>query len=211
MTELSIHDTADQPQTGQRRDRTADRLRAYELYLNSTLSGDRRSLRAIAQELGVPNQVVSKWKLEDKWESRVSEALETTTALAESTSQVIKRFVRRGLISGLKEVERILSIDLSKAKYVTADDKIKALRALAEIAIKLDAIAQGAGPGSGSSSTKPMGFKDDVNDDAIRLEPTGTQPERSQELGDQSQDGRDGSDAGGKHESDPDATSGDGK
>jgi hypothetical protein len=211
MTELSIHDTADQPQIGHRRDRTADRLRAYELYLNSTLSGDRRSLRAIAQELGVPNQHVSKWKLEDKWESRVSEALETTTALAESTSQVIKRFVRRGLISGLKEVERIINVDLSKAKYVTADDKIKALRALAEIAIKLDAIAQGAGPGSGSSSTKPMGFKDDV-DDGLQLDDSATQPVGSQKLGDQpdSKVGN-GRDSGGQHEPDPVSDTGNGK
>jgi predicted transcriptional regulator len=196
MTELSIHDpTAPGEKRSYGVDRTADRLRAYELYLNSTLTGDRRSLRAIAQELGVNVTQVSNWKTQDKWIARVDEALETTTALAESTSQVIKRLVRRGLISGLKEVEKIINADLKQNTKVTADDKIKALRALAEISIKLDAIAQGAGPGQGMKQA-PIGFKDDL-DDGLQLEQK-SQPLGSQELGDRSKGPteRDGSDAG---------------
>jgi transposase-like protein len=210
MTELSIHDPA-LGESNRKRDRTDDRIRAYKLFLNSTLTGDRRSLRSIAQELGVNISQISFWKSQDKWVSRVDEALEATTALAESTSQVIKRLVRRGLISGLKEIERIITADLKQNTKVTADDKIKALRALAEISIKLDAIAQGAGPGASGSSTKPMGFKDDLTD-GLQLDDSATQPVGSQKLGDQpdSKVGN-GRDSGGKHESDPVSDTGNGK
>jgi predicted transcriptional regulator len=201
MTEQSIHDPALGRVKFPGQDRTADRLRAYELYLNSTLSGDRRSIRSIAQELGVNVTQVSAWKTQDRWTPRIDEALETTTALAESTSQVIKRLVRRGLISGLREIEKIINADLTKNHKVTADDKIKALRALAEISIKLDAIAQGAGPGASGGMHKPMGFKDDL-EDGLQLDAKAPQPVGSQELGSQpGPEERDGSAAGGLDES----------
>lgn len=211
MTELTIHDPENKRVKSRGGvDRTADRLRAYELYLNSTLSGDRRSLRAIAQELGASVSQVSNWKAEDKWQTRVDEALETTTALAESTSQVIKRLVRRGLISGLREIERIIAVDLNKTGKVTADDKIKALRALAEIAIKLDAIAQGATIGVGGKNNTPVGFKDDL-EDGLQLDGTTALPERPQELGDRPEVAteRDGGSAG-RNESDTFTDSGNG-
>lgn len=134
----------------------ADRIKAWELYLEATTGGKYRSLRSIASDLGVSAMTVGRWKEVDKWDEKLKKILAQTAGTAESTSNAIKRRVRRGLLDGLDELQA-----LATDEKVSARDRIAAIKAISEIALKIDAVTAGAF-GKEGAAQKPVDFNDDL-------------------------------------------------
>lgn len=134
--------------------KTDERKKAFEIYCTATAEGRRRSFRSIAQELGVHINTVINWKNDDEWEKRLGRILDQSATTTETLSQAIKRRVRSGLLDGLDELAKIATEGKKDA------DKIAAVRALGDIAMKLEAISSGAG-GGGKTEDLPS-FKDDL-------------------------------------------------
>lgn len=132
----------------------AERLKAYELYLNANLQGKRRSMRSIALELGVNPTTVTRWAEMDGWSQKVHAALLQTTQAAEATQNALKRLVRRGLLDGLTELHRIAT------KADRESDRIGAVRAMVDIALRIDAVTAAAG--GGKDEQQPANFSDDL-------------------------------------------------
>lgn len=113
----------------------AERLKAFELFLKAGEEGKRVSFRSISQKLGIHEQTIRRWARVDKWQERLAKNLGETAGIAEASSNVIKRRLRIALLTGLEELEQIV---------MGADkdsDKIAAVRALAEIAERTDALS----------------------------------------------------------------------
>lgn len=133
-----------------------DRLKAWELYLEASTGGKYRSLRNIASELGVSQPTIARWKEVDKWDEQIKKTLAQTAGTAESTSQAIKRRVRRGLLDGLDELQNIAT-DTNLAPK----DRIEAIKAISAIALKIDAVTAGAF-GKDSANTNVPEFSDEL-------------------------------------------------
>lgn len=113
----------------------AERLKAFEEYLKAGEMGKRVSFRSIAQKLGIHEATIRRWARVDKWQERLAKNLGESAGIAEASSNVIKRRLRIALLSGLQELEQIV---------MGADkdsDRIAAVRALAEIAERTDALS----------------------------------------------------------------------
>ena len=133
-----------------------DRLKAWELYLEASNGGKFRSLRNIASEIGVSSVTIARWKEVDKWDEKLKKILVQTAGTAESTSQAIKRRVRRGLLDGLDELQA-MATDTTLAPK----DRIDAIKAISAIALKIDAVTSGAFGKEGGTTNVPD-FSDDL-------------------------------------------------
>lgn len=142
-----------------------DRIKAFELYLSSSLSGKYTSMRAIASQLGISSMTVARWRDVDKWDERIKRELAASTTASETTSNALKRQVRSGLLEGLQELKRIA------LKSDRDFDRIKAIEALAKMAIQLDAITAAATSGMGAASRGE--FTDDLDGDGVVGGPVG--------------------------------------
>ena len=132
----------------------AERTKAFELYMSAAATGKRRSLRSIAQELGVALKTIQRWRDADDWDPKINKILTEAAGAAETHANAIRRRVRQGLLDGLDQLNKI-------AKTANRDaDRIHAVRALADIASKVEAIVSGAS--GADSSTALSDFKDDV-------------------------------------------------
>src|SRR4030095_14698419 len=94
----------------------ADRLKAFELYLNASNGGKFRSLRSIASEVGVSSVTIARWKEVDHWDDKLNKALATTANTQESTSNAVKRKVRKGLLDGIDELHKMAADTSLSAK-----------------------------------------------------------------------------------------------
>lgn len=119
-------------------DNEAKRLRAYELYLSATSDGKKRSLRSIAQELGVSLSAVQYWRDTDGWERKIREAMLTAGQAADLASSQVKMALRKGLLEGIQQLHSIIE---------SGDDKqkIAAFRALVDTSVRLRAVDFGGG------------------------------------------------------------------
>lgn len=137
----------------------AKRLRAFELYMGSTAEGKRRSLRSISQELGVSLNTVQYWRDKDHWEARVSQALQTAGRAAELASQSLKLLLRDHLRKGIHALGAIVESG-------SARDKISAIKQLADITVRLNALDLG----DGSVQAMPE-WKDDLSWESSQSSP----------------------------------------
>ena len=133
----------------------ADRLKAFEMYLSASTSGKSRSLRSIGAELGVSSMTISRWREVDKWDEKISKVLSEAATGAETTSNALKRRVRQGLLDGLSQLQHI-AMNGSQDR-----DKIAAVKALADIAIRIEAITAAATAGQGEA-VKTIEFDDSL-------------------------------------------------
>ena len=142
----------------------ADRVKAFELYMTAAQTGKPRSHRQIAAELGVSSMTIGRWSKVDDWDGKVNKILAQTAQTTETTSQAVRRRVRIGLLNGLDELQKITTDKSSSAK-----DKIDAVKAIAGIALKIEAFTSGAF-GKEASAQKPIEFNDDLED--VKWQPT---------------------------------------
>ncbi len=145
----------------------ADRLKAFELYLEASSGGKFRSLRSIASEIGVSSMTITRWRDVDKWDEKIKGVLVDSTKTAESNSQAIKRRVRRGLLDGLEELQ-----SMAKDTALSAKDRIEAIKAISAIAVKVEAITAGAF-GQDAQSAAVTAFNDDLDRDSVVGGPVG--------------------------------------
>lgn len=134
-----------------------DRLKAWELYLQASTGGKYRSLRSIASDIGVSPMTIGRWKEVDGWDEKIKKILVQTAGSAESTSQAIKRRVRRGLLDGLDELQAIATDTNLQPK-----DRIEAIKAISAIALKIDAVTSGAFGKEEGTVSKPVEFNDEL-------------------------------------------------
>jgi hypothetical protein len=189
------------PQTPEQR---ALRLRGYELYLTVDSEGRRRSLRSIAMELGVTLATVQYWRKRDRWDERVQQALRAQAASAQAGAKAIGALLRTTLH---EHVETLAS--LARDPTLKPADRIRAVRELAEIAIKLKAID----PADLAEANRPaaaLSFKDDLDgpdvasaEDPVRDAPAAATagPDQGDQDGDAARD--DDHDDDGPREPDP--------
>ena len=133
----------------------ADRIKAFEMYLSASTSGKSRSLRSIGAELGVSSMTISRWREVDKWDEKISKVLSEAATGAETTSNALKRRVRQGLLDGLSQLQHIAMNGAQDR------DKIAAVKALADIAIRIEAITAAATAGQGEA-VKTIEFDDSL-------------------------------------------------
>lgn len=136
----------------------AERLKAFELFLQSSQKGTPRSLRSIAATLGVAANTVQRWRNVDGWDAKVNKVLSEAAATHETTQNAIKRRVRRGLLDGLTELQRLVT------QASRDSDRINAVKAIAEIALKIEAVTAAAGSGQ-SAAVEQADFNDDLPED----------------------------------------------
>lgn len=139
--------------------RDAERAQAFDLFLAAEAAGKRRSLRSISQELGVHEQTVRRWMKTDAWQSKVDAALIESSKVTVARVNSLKQAVRDGLATGLNELHLILKRPGSKAR-----EKVEAVRALADIAVKLGAIAEATGDEGAAKGSRNFDFKDDIKE-----------------------------------------------
>lgn len=130
----------------------AKRIRAFELYCSAGLEGKRRSVRSIAQELGVALSTAQYWQKHDDWDAKLQKVLKETAHTAATVTEAIRARLRKGILDGLEEANKIIKGD------ATARDKVLALRELTHIAIRLQALDLG----SGGMAAEVTDFQDDL-------------------------------------------------
>lgn len=136
----------------------AKRIRGFELYCTAGLEGKRRSIRSIAQELGVALSTAQYWHKQDDWDTKLQKILKETAHTAASVTEAIRARLRKGILDGIQEANQIIKNPSSKDR-----DRVLALRELTHIAIRLQALDLGAG---GAAADIPTEFKDDLPDAA---------------------------------------------
>lgn len=95
------------------RARSPERDLAYQLWLNS---GEKKKLKDIAAELGVSEDLVSKWKRQDKWSGNPTEKNPTNPTIkkAKKTAERIEKN------SGLTDQQKLFCIYFSKSFNATS-------------------------------------------------------------------------------------------
>ena len=136
--------------------RPNEREKAFEIFLNAGKDGKVRSVRSVAQELGVHEATISRWRKIDGWDDKIQILIAQAAQAADTLTKAIKRRVRRGVLDGLDELAKIIKKSDKDA------DRIAAVKAMVEIGLKIDALAQ-AGSGMEASGTLPE-FKDDLDE-----------------------------------------------
>ena len=129
-----------------------ERVKAFELFLSTSLEGKPNSLRQIASAVGVSAMTIGRWKEVDEWDLKVSKMLSEAAAGADTTANALKRRVRQGLLDGLAQLQKI-ALQGDKDS-----DKIAAVRALADIAMRMDALTAVAT--AGQSKEQQVEFDD---------------------------------------------------
>jgi hypothetical protein len=148
----------------------AERLKAFELFLESNTSGKHRSNRQIASTLGVSAMTIGRWREVDKWDEKVGKVLTESANASESTVNALKRRVRKGLLDGLNHLQTIATDEDTPAR-----DRIAAVKALADIAVRLDAVV--AASGAGSAQANVPEFDDTLEDAKWQTTEQDEQPE----------------------------------
>ena len=148
----------------------AERLKAFELFLESNVSGKNRSNRQIASTLGVSAMTIGRWREVDKWDEKVGKVLTESANASESTVNALKRRVRKGLLDGLNHLQNIATDVKTPAR-----DRIAAVKALAEIAVKMDAVV--AASGAGSAQANLPEFDDTLEDEKWQTSEQTDKPE----------------------------------
>lgn len=138
------------------RPRDSEREKAFELFLNASKGGKIRSIRAIAQTVGVHEATITRWRKIDGWDDKIHHIITQAAQAADILTNAIKRRVRQGILSGLDELLKMVK------KSEKDVDRIAAVRALVDIGLRLDAIAQ-AGTETGAASGSFPAFKDDLD------------------------------------------------
>lgn len=154
-----------------------DRVKAFELYMTAAANGKSMSLRAIASALGVSAMTIGRWREVDQWDQKVSKVLAEAATGAETTTNALKRRVRQGLLDGLSQLQSI-ALNASHDR-----DKIAAIKALADIAIRMEAITAAA-VGPGGDSKQAIEFKDDLPEDTNPWQEITERPSKLDEIGD---------------------------
>ncbi len=155
----------------------ADRLKAFELYLEAGENGRRVSYRSISQKMGVHEATIRRWARVDSWNEKLQKNLGQAAATAEASGSLIKRRLRVGLLSGIQELETII---LNADKDA---DRIAAVKALAEIAERMDAVSHNI-DASQKDEAGTVEFKDDIKEAEEWQEKADseTQPSRQEPL-----------------------------
>lgn len=142
--------------------REQERIKAFELFLAAEGSGKRRSYRSISQELGVHEATVRRWAKIDLWAEKVHTALRQSAKATLKRVTSLKEAVRKGLGDGLYELNVLITANSSKPR-----DRIEAVRALADIAVKLGVVIENTEDGVAGTGTQNLDFRDDVTEDGL--------------------------------------------
>lgn len=134
----------------------AKRIRAFELYCTAGAEGKKRSVRSIAQELGVALSTAQYWQKQDDWDAKLGKILKETAHTAASVTEAIRARLRKGILDGLEEANKIIKGSGRER------EKILALRELTHIAVRLQALDLGNPAGIDAA----LDFKDDLEPNA---------------------------------------------
>lgn len=145
----------------------AERLKAFELFLEAGENGRRVSYRAISQKMGVHEATIRRWARVDQWQEKLQRNLGEAASTAEASSNLIKRKLRGALLAGVAELE---TIALNGDKD---SDRVAAVKALAEIAERMSAVSDNISEGP-KDAAGTVEFKDDIPE-AEQLPPQETQ------------------------------------
>lgn len=135
----------------------ADRLKAFEMYLEAGENGRRVSYRSISQKMGVHEATIRRWARVDGWHEKLQANLGKAADRAEASGNLIKRRLRIGLLSGIQELETIL------CNADKDSDRIMAVKALAEIAERMGAVSQGIDIAA-KDDAGTIEFQDDIKE-----------------------------------------------
>jgi|SRR5882724_3990209 len=133
----------------------SERLKAFEHYLEAGENGKRVSFRAIAQKMGIHEATIRRWARVDQWNEKLQRSLGYAATAADATANHIKRRLRGALLAGVIELE---TIALNGDKD---SDRVSAVKALAEIAEKMDAVGTNLGAGAGDAAGT-LEWSDDI-------------------------------------------------
>jgi hypothetical protein len=136
-------------------EQAARRTRAYELYLGDGTGGGRKSLRAIALELGVTLGAVRYWREVDKWDERLSVVLAATSAERVQNAREVRDLLRGSLVSHLHKLNTIVQTAKKDA------DAIRGIREFVDIYRKLGMPPIGE---DDTSAMKSLTFRDDLTE-----------------------------------------------
>lgn len=134
------------------------RLRGYELYLAGDGEGRRRSLRSIAMTLGVTLSSVQYWRRVDKWDERVSAAMQAIEAADHRANGALGALLRQSLYDHVVTLNTIIRDSTLPAKM-----RVDATKAFVDICHKLKVVTP-------EDLDKPRGtrqsfdFKDDLGE-----------------------------------------------
>jgi len=129
------------------------RSRGFALYFTGNADGTRRSLRSIAQELGVVLHTVQYWRAADKWDERIRIHLAEKAKAALDDTTEIKVLMRDSLISHIRALNDVI------VSSKRPSEKIRAIKEFVEIYKKLGIPLPDASVEPGSKSPT---FKDDI-------------------------------------------------
>lgn len=130
------------------------RIQAFELFMSADEKGRRMTLRGISQRLGIHENTLRGWAKADEWKEKLRRHLEKAATWTQASNAELKTKMRLALNMGIDELHNIISSGEKDA------DRINAVKALAEIAIKADALSQQTNPGG--SVGEAHDFKDDI-------------------------------------------------
>jgi len=145
------------------------RARAYALYAASELSGIRRSLRSIAQELGVALKTVQNWRDVDRWSDKLSVQLDERARAVGDVTRGIENLMRTSLSEHINTLNTIIRSGKTDA------DRIRGIREFVEIYRKLGIPLPNAD--DVTVNDKPAEFEDDVPAPAEKKPGSSADPE----------------------------------
>jgi hypothetical protein len=144
-------------------DNSAKRLKAYELYLSAGLDGKRRSLRSIAQELGLHLSTIQWYRDKDAWDTKLDAAMHAAGKAEELVQSSLKLKLRAAVFDGIEQLNKIVK-DSENDQH-----RVLAFRELVSTALKTSSLDPKLAHDMSSAD-----FKDDLDWPLASTDPTPT-------------------------------------
>jgi hypothetical protein len=139
------------PRPAQTPDTESRRHRAFDIYLHGSNDGSRRSLRSIAQELGVALRTVQNWRDRDRWDDKVRALLDERTRVKGDANREVTLLLQSSLAEHIATLNDI--IRSSKKPR----ERILAIKEFVDIYRKL-----GVSLPTTTAPAEPIEFEDDL-------------------------------------------------
>jgi hypothetical protein len=153
MTQASQASQASRTKPDQTPETQNRRARAYAVYATGQFAGVPRSLRSIAQEIGVALKTVQNWRDADRWENRVQVQLDERAATVGTATKDIERLLRDSLAQHIRTLNSLIAAPGTKTR-----DQIAAIKEFVDIYRKLGVPL----PNTVEPETAPSTFTDDL-------------------------------------------------
>jgi transposase len=127
------------------------RQRAFDVYFRGGNDGSRRSLRSIAQELGVALRTVQNWRDRDRWDDKIRAHLDERARVKGDASREVTQLLQASLAEHVATLNDI--IRSSKKPR----ERILAIKEFVEIYRKL-----GVSLPTTAAPAEPIEFEDDL-------------------------------------------------